>query len=216
MFAFMSGRWPQLVLSLAVGLIVFTVLWAFLAFFLDFWYLGAVLGPVLGIILGGYVAFKIFTKDLVVPSGIKSWVVPTLVIIAIVVGLGRIASIARSPDSPTEQQKQAAIRVAPALVEDCNKSHSCTLLQRPDGSTVSVSIEAGKRVCFDPSFWTNLPRLGFITSFQGGRETRYACTIGQVTAGTCDMTVFDTFRFIPEGNVPLPRYWFTRDSGTVC
>jgi len=105
------------------------------------------------------------------------------------------------------EQSQAKIDAAS---EKCPASHPCL------GSTEKVTIPKGQRVCFDESFWDNLGRLGYTTSYQGGFEKKYGCTRDQVISGVCHERTGDSFRFIPEKGVRLPNHWFVDEDGTQC
>ncbi len=107
---------------------------------------------------------------------------------------------------PAEQRQRA----------DCTPKHPCPLGVLADGSTERVAVQPGKSVCFDPSFYNDLDRLRFMTSYRGRPEVKYGCTKEQVLAQTCKGTVFDSFRFIPEAGVDVPQYWFVPEGTTRC
>ncbi len=105
----------------------------------------------------------------------------------------------------------------PSVQEQAAQSAACTATRHCDSvEKVATTIPEGHRVCFDPSFWENLPRLGYMTSYKGGPEKAYGCTRDQVIAGTCSERMGDTFRFIPEKDVPLPAHWFVGEGGSTC
>ncbi|MBU6388673.1 hypothetical protein KGQ72_02285 [Patescibacteria group bacterium] len=104
----------------------------------------------------------------------------------------------------------------PVAPQTASATPKCTSIHPCDGSTERVSIPKGKRVCFDDSFWDNLDRLGYTTSYQGGPEKKYGCTREQVISGVCHERTGDTFRFIPAKGVQPPRYWFTDEGGSEC
>lgn len=111
---------------------------------------------------------------------------------------------------PPPQQVQQVASIA-----ECTATSPCTPTMKSDGSTEPVKIKDGERVCFDHSFWDNLPRLGYMTSYRGGAEKRYGCTREQVISGTCNERMGDTFRFVPEPGVSIPKHWFAT-SGNNC
>lgn len=94
--------------------------------------------------------------------------------------------------------------------DDCgNKKHACTAEKGE-----KVLIPEGKLVCFDDSFWDNLPQLGFST-YKGNVESAYTCTEAQVIAGACNQRIGSAFRFNPKGETRIPKYWFQK-KGAVC
>lgn len=94
--------------------------------------------------------------------------------------------------------------------DECgNKKHQCTAERNE-----KVLIPEGKLVCFDDSFWDNLPQLGFST-YKGNVESAYMCTEAQVIAGVCNQRIGSAFRFNPKGETRIPKYWFQK-KGTVC
>lgn len=143
-----------------------------------------------------------------VPASLKKWLWLGVIVVTIVIIIALIASIKRDHDRQKllEQKQQAAVNAPQRADGDCTYSRPCASVLRPDGSTEKVSIKAGQ-VCFEASFWDNLERLGFMTSYLGGEETKYTCTREQVIAGTCNQRIKDTFRFVPDPGVPIPKYW---------
>jgi hypothetical protein len=107
----------------------------------------------------------------------------------------------------------ASLHQRPALT-DCTAHQPCSLTVQKNGSTEMVSIPPGKDACFDLSFWGNIGRLGYKTSYRG-IETEYRCTREQVLSGACTKQVMDSFRFTPEAGVEVPRHWFV-PLGTQC
>jgi hypothetical protein len=98
---------------------------------------------------------------------------------------------------------------------DCTPERRCSLEVQSGGSTEIVSVNPGYAICFDSSFWENLPKLGYHTS-RNGVERSYGCTREQVLTGICDQTKFDSFRFVPETGILVPRYWFVHEGTTQC
>lgn len=139
-----------------------------------------------------------------VPAGVKKWLVLGLIFVAVVSFIALIASIARDKDPGQKQAEKAAAR----LEEGCTKSRPCTLLQYADGSTEKVHMKGGISLCVDDSFFMNLPRLGYATSYQGGAEMRPGCT-----TVSCKL---DTFWFTPEAGVNVPKYWFVPEGASRC
>lgn len=94
--------------------------------------------------------------------------------------------------------------------DDCgNWKHRCTA-ERSE----KVLVPKGKKVCFDDTFWDNLPQLGFNT-YKGNVESAYTCTEAQVIAGVCSQRMGTAFRFTPKGGERIPKYWFKKE-GTAC
>lgn len=92
-----------------------------------------------------------------------------------------------------------------------NKKHQCTA-ERDE----KILVPEGKLACFDPSYWDNLPQLGFTASYKGGVWNEFSCTQEQVMAGTCRQRVFDAFRFNPKGAIRIPKYWFVPAGTATC
>ena len=94
--------------------------------------------------------------------------------------------------------------------DDCgNWKNRCTVEK-----SEKVLVPKGKTVCFDDTFWDNLPQLGFST-YKGNVESAYMCTEAQVIAGVCNQRMGTAFRFIPKGGERIPKYWF-QPEGTAC
>lgn len=89
----------------------------------------------------------------------------------------------------------------------CTRENPCTPAMSSDGQTMPLPVRSGTSICFDAAFWQYKAKLGYTTSF-GGIEMSPGCT----SAG-CYM---DTFWFKPEGQVPLPKYWFVPQGSTQC
>lgn len=89
----------------------------------------------------------------------------------------------------------------------CTSFERCTPILSADGSTELVRTKEGRSLCFDSSFATNLPRLGYV-SYYKGVETAPGCT-----ATSCKS---DSFRFKPEAGVRLPKYWFVPEGSAQC
>lgn len=100
-------------------------------------------------------------------------------------------------------------------VVECSKVHHCVLHEQDDGSTERVSVPKGKALCLDGSSWDNRDKLGLRSTYQGGAEVAHTCSKGQVISGTCREPNLDSFRFVPKGEVRIPRYWFVPE-GTEC
>lgn len=105
-----------------------------------------------------------------------------------------------------------------SAVSPCQEETPCSPVLLADGTTAPVDFpkRQGASICFEPSFWNNLPNLGYTTSYKGGPEETYACTKDQVLDGTCSMRTGDRFRFKPKSGTPLPKYWFRTDRGNQC
>ena len=123
----------------------------------------------------------------------------------------------------TEHRKEEATRqtTAPPQAQqiaprsrECTSENPCALTVQSNGSTETVQGKPDRGVCFDPSYWANLPLLGYHITY-GGVEKKYECTREDVLAGKCSQTLFDAFRFVPEAGVSLPKYWFAA-KGTNC
>ena len=96
----------------------------------------------------------------------------------------------------------------------CTEASPCRLTYGPGGETEHVTIAYGQRVCFDPEFWDNLPRLGYTTSYMGRAPRTYTCTKAQAESGQCASYVADQFWFRPtDPQVELPPYWFREENG---
>lgn len=98
--------------------------------------------------------------------------------------------------SPSQQAQQI-------VPQECTSASPCTLTLGTDGSSERVHIPQGKSVCFEPYFWNSVQRLGYKTSYKGGME-----------GGTG--VPADTFRFVPESEATVPRYWFVQEGTTQC
>ena len=108
-------------------------------------------------------------------------------------------------NEPPKPVRSAATLPSP---EACTKSRPCAPLQQADGSTEEVLTPVGKSLCFDDSFFANVSRLGYATSYQGGTEMSPGCT-----TVSCKM---DSFRFTPQPGVGVPKYWFVREGASRC
>lgn len=94
--------------------------------------------------------------------------------------------------------------------DDCgNWKHRCTAEK-----SEKVLVPKGMKVCFDETFWDNLPQLGFST-YKGNVESAYTCTETQVIAGACSQRMGTAFRFTPKGGERIPKYWF-QPEGAAC
>jgi hypothetical protein len=127
--------------------------------------------------------------------------------IIITVGLvwwptGPIQTYKNKPVQTPASSQQAQQRVTPAV---CTTESPCSALVTATGATEKVGIPQGKTTCFDPEFWTDLPKLGYRTSFKG-RDGPMGDT--SVSA--------DTFWFEPQAGVPVPRHWFVPEGSTQC
>ncbi|MEK7515897.1 MAG: hypothetical protein AAB555_03190, partial [Patescibacteria group bacterium] len=69
-----------------------------------------------------------------------------------------------------------------------------------DGSTERVQIKTETSVCFSPRLSSDAQRFGIKTSYRGEASSN----------GTAD-----TFWFVPEKGVSLPKYWFVPE-GSKC
>lgn len=127
-------------------------------------------------------------------------------VVAAVLAIFPLWGLATSPAAPAH---------ATVAVQQSTSTEECTKL-RPCSSLGTVSVLEGKRVCFEPSFWDNLEKLGYMTSYRGEPETRYTCTREQAIAGTCGKGAFDTFRFTPETGVSVPKHWFVPEGVSRC
>ena len=105
-------------------------------------------------------------------------------------------------DSPPPAPK-AAMRSE----EGCTKLNPCTPLRRADGSTEKVHMKGETSLCVDDSFFANLPRLGYVTSYQGTEKNPGCTTV------SCKS---DTFWFTPQAGVPVPKYWYVAEGSTKC
>ncbi len=103
------------------------------------------------------------------------------------------------PSPQTEQESQQTQQQGTG----CSAIRPCTVSKRSDGSTMKVHIPESRSVCFEPDFWNNLQKLGYKTSYKGGEKR-----------GT---GVFaDTFWFVPEAGMNIPRYWFIPEGSLKC
>ena len=133
------------------------------------------------------------------PKGLH-WVTSGVVVLLFIVlpFIGRV-------NEPPKPVRSAATLPSP---EACTKSRPCAPLQQADGSTEEVLTPVGKSLCFDDSFFANVSRLGYATSYQGGTEMSPGCT-----TVSCKM---DSFRFTPQPGVGVPKYWFVREGASRC
>lgn len=92
-------------------------------------------------------------------------------------------------------QTRQTITQAP---QECTSANPCA----PTVGNV-VHVPQGKSVCFEPFFWSNIQRLGVRTSYKGGSESGYN-------------SIADSFRFVPETGVILPKYWFVPEGSSKC
>ena len=115
-----------------------------------------------------------------------------------------------------EPSKPVASAVS-QMQRQCTARQPCAL-EESDGSTDRVPVPPGKTVCFEKSFWEDLPRLGYRISYQGGVERQYSCTPAQAASGgVCNSSgSFDVFRFVPETGTRLPKYWFAPIGTRQC
>ena len=86
--------------------------------------------------------------------------------------------------------------------QGCTSASPCTLALK-NGSTDRTNIPQGKSVCFEPFFWNNIQQFGYKTSYKGGPE------------GGTGVSA-DTFWFVPEAGINVPRYWFIQEGSTHC
>ncbi len=137
-----------------------------------------------------------------VSMSIRRWFLLVIIALAVLGGIARIASVVRSG----HQQSVMLGTVAP--IGECTKSSPCIPFKETDGPTKKVALKEGRSLCFDSSFFKNLPRLGYATSYEGGPEMKPGCT-----TASCTM---DTFWFTPEAGVNLPKYWFVPEGSSQC
>ena len=143
-----------------------------------------------------------------VSPAVKGWTTAILICVGFVSCTGKMMSIHRQPDEPPSPQQQQQKQAVVAAEEVCTKTRPCSPIQQVDGSTTVVKTKEGTSLCFDSSFFTNLSRLGYTTSYQGGTEMKPGCT-----TQSCSL---DSFRFTPEEGVPLPNYWFVPEGSKQC
>lgn len=153
-----------------------------------------------------------------------AFIVP-LVLVAIVVALGKVFISNRKMEAFWGLVVLVLVIVivpqvwvwiagdAPRTEKGCTPSSPCELRVKSDGFTETVRVPVGRNICFEPTFWIDLPKLGYRTSYRGGEEKVYGCTRETVLAGTCREVFGDAFRFKPEKGTLLPRYWFISESG---
>lgn len=108
----------------------------------------------------------------------------------------------KSPSAQV-QQRQAVVRES----DDCAKKEPCTPFLEANGLTEKVRMKGGRSLCFDDSFFTNLSRLGYKTSYQGTAEDPGCTTV------SCKM---DTFWFEPEAGIRVPKYWYVPEGSPRC
>jgi hypothetical protein len=111
------------------------------------------------------------------------------------------------PRAVKSAQRAMAAQVPP-VPEECTGSKPCSPVQKADGSTEKTIVKEGRSVCFESSFYSNLPRLGYVTSYKGEPEMKPGCT-----TASCRV---DTFWFAPEAGVPVPKYWFVPEGSSRC
>lgn len=99
---------------------------------------------------------------------------------------------------------------------DCTSQKPCVSVIKTDGSTEKVNIPTGKSICFEASSWDNRPKLGYTTSYKGGNPVKHTCTRRQVDAGTCSEERSDTFWFVPEPGISIPKHWFVQEGAKQC
>ncbi len=151
------------------------------------------------------------TPTVAAPKNVTKWVLLAVVAFAVIVGIALlVSSVKRDRAEKAQKSAQALSQQQSAVVpvKECTKSNPCT----PTGVVLG---KPGYSLCWDPSFWENLPKLGYHTS-RNGVEKKYTCTREQVMAGNCTQTAMDSFRFDPESGVDLPKYWFVREGATQC
>src|SRR6266446_90884 len=131
----------------------------------------------------------------------------------------------RDAEAAQEEARRRTVAAAQKPVEEqgrrrapsgCAVGHPCSLELVGDGSTKVVSIPVGYSVCFEGWFWNHIPKLGYMTSYQGGPEKKFECTLEDVTGGKCRKRMADSFRLVPEKGVPVPRYWFINEGESEC
>jgi len=136
-------------------------------------------------------------------------IISLVVLVALVVGTALQYTPKKEEPRPTIPAKEAR---EPG---DCTYSRPCTLTVRQDGSTDTIPVKPGYRVCFDPPVGANLEGFGYrITS--DGREYVFNCTPDELGQQKCKLPPPDSFRFVPKPGVTPPRYWFTNDPGIFC
>ncbi len=100
-------------------------------------------------------------------------------------------------------ESSSSQQVQKTASQECTSASPCTTTLRTNGSTDRTNIPQGKSVCFEPFFWNNIQRLGYKTSYKGG-------DVGGTGVSA------DTFWFVPEGEMKVPRHWFVQESATQC
>ncbi|MBI4065847.1 hypothetical protein HY412_01470 [Candidatus Kaiserbacteria bacterium] len=106
-------------------------------------------------------------------------------------------------DAERSQSKKDSGRPLAVVPQGCTSASPCISVTKTDGSTERANIPQGKSVCFEPFFWSNIQRLGYKTSYKGGPE------------GGTGVSA-DTFWFVPEDGIKVPRHWFVQEGVTQC
>jgi len=91
----------------------------------------------------------------------------------------------------------------PVVAGRCTSAQPCAPASQGNGSTVPVAIPEGSALCHDPEFWTDLPRLGFKTTFKNGPVRGVGVPA-------------DSFWYEPQPGVSIPRYWFVPEGTKQC
>ena len=187
------------------ALIVFGVI---VALFLAWWFLPSLQSPSLGTVWGWAVASWLWILivlpaiALIVSQFIddnKKWskALKTVAVMLPVIFVGLwLGNMIWGEKSPSQQAQQV-------VPQDCTSAGPCTLVVRTDGPTERAHIPQGKSVCFEPFFWSNIQRLGYKTSYKGG-------DVGGTGVPA------DTFWFVPEGGIKVPKHWFVQEGATQC
>jgi hypothetical protein len=112
--------------------------------------------------------------------------------------------------------EQQSAKEAAELAARCFSTAPCSPILQGDGTTEPVAVPPGKNTCFDPSFWKNIDSLGYQTSYRSSGYVPFSCTKEQVIARTCDVKLYDHFRFTPQEGTILPNYWFIPAGTRKC
>jgi len=133
-------------------------------------------------------------------------------LVLFLVGMGYSVYLYRKASTPPPVPERAT-RSGPSesttqrAGDECMKKEPCTPFLEANGLTEKVRMKEGRSLCFDDSFFENLPRLGYKTSYQGTAEDPGCTTV------SCKM---DAFWFEPEAGIRVPKYWYVPEGSPRC
>jgi hypothetical protein len=147
-------------------------------------------------------------KPLDTVKKVFTWLAAIALIVTILVVIARGMDSPKSASPAKSQVPTSATHPTMVYGQECNGQPMIPVLL-PDGSTEPVLVSEVCWVCRDPSFWEDLPRLGYRTSYKGGMEDHH-------TRKATGKIVYDKFRYIPEPGTRIPRHWFVPLGTNQC